>query len=413
MANLPIPSTPAEATFSDQVYRLETTDPVLGHDDGNQGVSNQQAIRLIENDIYLKKHVDDIESGTGLGDNTISRNKLVRGSLPAGMPRNTVVNGPYDAEGNRALLTASGNILSNGAFRAVFAAGYDAKGPVDYFGSVGVQQVQNVSSNGYYYLYADMNQSTFAIIVRGTTIAPIYSHVAPSSPVNNQRWYDMAEETMKVWNSGTSTWDVVWNVFVGEARKLSGDWQGIISYEYRRDTNLESGSTPAGTIVPFAGGSVPTGWLLCDGKEHNISSYPRLYAAIGTSFGGDTEQAVFQVPDLRGRVPVGLDNMGGLSAGRIAAPWGSVLAGNAGSDTVTLTINQIPAHGHPYRSGTANVSSADGNEGFVRDINMVTNYSAHNAAPSGTDGQQIGAAGGGQSHTNIQPSVAVYYIIKA
>ncbi|MCP4133318.1 MAG: hypothetical protein GY754_20285 [bacterium] len=67
-------------------------------------------------------------------------------------------------------------------------------------------------------------------------------------------------------------------------------------------------STPAGTMAPFAGlkEGVPEGWLLCDGSEVSPGSYPELYAAIGTNWGGDGS-SVFNLPDLRGRFLRGAD----------------------------------------------------------------------------------------------------------
>ena len=96
---------------------------------------------------------------------------------------------------------------------------------------------------------------------------------------------------------------------------------------------------PAGTIVQFAGSTVPDGWLLCDGTQYAYgnSTYTRLYSAIGFSYGGSLAAGVFGVPNLKGRVPVGRD---------ATQTEFDVLGDFGGNKAESLSTLQIPSHTH-------------------------------------------------------------------
>src|SRR6266487_2742650 len=88
-----------------------------------------------------------------------------------------------------------------------------------------------------------------------------------------------------------------------------------------------------GEIRMFAGNFAPAGWMLCEGQLLPISENETLFNLIGTTYGGDG-QSTFSLPDLRGRLPIHFGN-------------GFALAETGGVETITLTVNQIPAHSHP------------------------------------------------------------------
>jgi microcystin-dependent protein len=179
---------------------------------------------------------------------------------------------------------------------------------------------------------------------------------------------------------------------------------------------------PTGTVAPYAGTAEPTGWLFCYGQEVLRSTYTVLDGLITTTYGaytngsGGVGTTHFRVPDLRGRVIAGQDDMGGTSANRLTGLSGGVdgdvLGGTGGTETHTLTIAQMPLHGHPYRSGVASPSSVSGSGGFQRDGGNATNYASYTGTPSATNGQQIGGEGGGGAHNNVQPTIILNYIIK-
>lgn len=96
---------------------------------------------------------------------------------------------------------------------------------------------------------------------------------------------------------------------------------------------------PAGIITPYAGTSIPTGWILCDGSavSRTNPTYTRLFAAIGTAYGAGDGSTTFNLPNLKGRIPVGLD----------AAQVEFDTMGEAGgAKTHTLSIAEFPSHTH-------------------------------------------------------------------
>ena len=116
-------------------------------------------------------------------------------------------------------------------------------------------------------------------------------------------------------------------------------------------------SIPIGVIMPFAGASnAPYGWEFCYGQELSISAYGGLYNTLtgsGTSFpygantngSGGAGSTHFRVPDFRGRIPAGLDNMGGSAAGRLTTLSSSAIGATGGSQTVTTSNH---SHNHIY-----------------------------------------------------------------
>src|SRR6516162_8949240 len=108
-------------------------------------------------------------------------------------------------------------------------------------------------------------------------------------------------------------------------------------------------STPyVGEIRMFAGNFNPAGWMFCAGQLLAISAYETLFNLIGTTYGGDG-QSTFALPDLRSRVPIHMGTGGGANY---------VLAQPAGVETVTLTVAQIPAHGHVVDAATAGATES-------------------------------------------------------
>lgn len=90
---------------------------------------------------------------------------------------------------------------------------------------------------------------------------------------------------------------------------------------------------PAGIIMPFAGTVAPQGCLFCDGSAVSRTTYAALFAVIGTTYGEGDGETTFNVPDLSGRVVIGVSNSHALGT-------------TGGSETVTLTADQLPAHTH-------------------------------------------------------------------
>jgi microcystin-dependent protein len=150
-----------------------------------------------------------------------------------------------------------------------------------------------------------------------------------------------------------------------------------------------------GEIRMFAGNFAPAGWALCQGQLMPISENETLFNLIGTTYGGDGVNT-FAVPNLQSRVPVHVGP-------------GFLLGQAAGSETVTLTTQQIPSHGHvPQANGTASQPSPASNVWAA--ASPTPQFS--NETPAITMATQaIGSTGGSQPHDNMLPFLAINFII--
>lgn len=180
---------------------------------------------------------------------------------------------------------------------------------------------------------------------------------------------------------------------------------------------LASGLHPVGMVSSYAGSAAPTGWILCYGQAISRTTYSELFTAIGTTYGVGDGSTTFNLPDLRGRVVAGQDDMGGASADRLTNQTGGVdgdtLGDAGGAETHALTGGEGPVHGHAVRISTTIGASSNATGGFMLDSAADANYSAYTGTPSSTAGEQIGGAGSGDAHNNVQPTLILNYIIFA
>lgn len=160
---------------------------------------------------------------------------------------------------------------------------------------------------------------------------------------------------------------------------------------------------PVGAVVPFAGAASPSGWLLCGGQAVSRTTYAALFTAIGVAYGAGDGSTTFNLPDLRGRVVGGRDDMGtGTSAGRLTPAFfganADTLGATGGSQSHTLTIAQMPAHDHDMTAlGSRNLASGGGD------------VVPEQGSPSTMTTAQ---RGGGSAHNNVQPTLILNYLIK-
>lgn len=168
-----------------------------------------------------------------------------------------------------------------------------------------------------------------------------------------------------------------------------------------------------GIITQVGGDAIPpNGWALCDGSAISRTEYAELFNRIGTRWGTGDGSSTFNLPDLRGRAPIGAGTGSGLTARTLGTK-------NIGAETVTLTAAQsgVPAHSHKA-SATANryflvspdTESADqaaalSGSGYYVPHSKVTGWQ-HNAST-----QNNTAANASSAHTNMQPSAVVNFII--
>lgn len=107
------------------------------------------------------------------------------------------------------------------------------------------------------------------------------------------------------------------------------------------------GDLPVGSIVVYAGSTPPEGWLLCDGALYDVLAYPELFNVVEFTYGGNTEKTAFQVPNLKGKVPVG------MTAGTGTAYWYcNQLGMTGGTAEVSLTEAEMPAHSHSVHASS-------------------------------------------------------------
>ncbi|MEI6827672.1 MAG: tail fiber protein [Desulfuromonadales bacterium] len=162
-----------------------------------------------------------------------------------------------------------------------------------------------------------------------------------------------------------------------------------------------------GEIRMFGGNYAPADWALCDGTMLRITDNQPLFALIGTTYGGDG-RTTFQLPDLRGRIPV--------HRGQGTNLTNRVLGQTLGTETVTLTELDIMVHSHTISVGDASTTGDPSPVGGVK--NYLANSSGYNLYSTATSGDtsmasaEIGAApGGGQPHDNVMQSFSINYII--
>lgn len=159
-------------------------------------------------------------------------------------------------------------------------------------------------------------------------------------------------------------------------------------------------------IRAFAGNFAPRGWLFCDGSLRSIQQNPALFSLLGTIYGGDG-QTTFGIPDLRSRLAVGAGNGPGLS---------SVQSGQmAGSENVTLTTANLPAHGHAMNasSDAASVGTPAGNSLGVSERGGMTMPFVAGNTNQVPMGSRTGSVGSGNAVNNMQPYLGMNYIICA
>ena len=151
-----------------------------------------------------------------------------------------------------------------------------------------------------------------------------------------------------------------------------------------------------GEIRMFGGNFAPNGWMLCQGQLLPISQYDVLFNLVGTTYGGDGVNT-FALPDLQGRVPL---HQGG----------GNVIGQRAGTESVTLTLNQIPIHSHIPQANTSGAGK-DPTNTVIAGSGGTPTWFATSAPSVPMATNMLGLTGGNQPHDNMMPYLAVNFII--
>jgi len=174
---------------------------------------------------------------------------------------------------------------------------------------------------------------------------------------------------------------------------------------------------PAGIILPYGGDTAPSGWLLCNGQEIEKDSFLELFSAIGYKFKPESQviPGFFAVPDMRGRLPLGADNIGGTSADVVTAGSADIIGALDGAENKNIDISNLPEHVHDLRDSNNNQFYAiQDRQDPTTDTNVTTID-----GPTATNGGQklpnsggvISSSGLGQPFNIMPPTVTVNYII--
>lgn len=167
------------------------------------------------------------------------------------------------------------------------------------------------------------------------------------------------------------------------------------------DVGSSGFSVSSGFVLPFAGGTAPSGWLACSGQAVSRTTYSDLFAIIGVIYGAGDGSTTFNVPDSRGRIIMGDE---GNTALRTPDDLESV-GDTGGSQTHVLTTEEIPAHKHFMSlTGGCDDDNCAGGYGAYRVMSNRRWYDHANQVTKNT--------GGGGAHNNIQPSIVMMHIIK-
>jgi len=156
-----------------------------------------------------------------------------------------------------------------------------------------------------------------------------------------------------------------------------------------------------GEIRMFAGNFAPAGWHFCDGAPMPISENEALFTLIGTTYGGDG-QTTFNLPDLQSRVPLHMGTNGNTF----------LLGESGGSESVTLTTQQIPVHNHALLcAASGGIPNSNPKDGFWAATDQTQYSTIAGANPMGTPPMMSDIAGGSQPHDNLMPYLAINFII--
>ena len=182
----------------------------------------------------------------------------------------------------------------------------------------------------------------------------------------------------------------------------------------------------AGIIQMFAGATPPTGWLVCDGSAISRTTYATLFAAIGTTWGSGDGSTTFNVPDLRGRMPMGAGTGSGLTARTLGNTLGTEThnhGGNSGEVTLSAAQSGLPAHTHAFTQPTVKVKYSKAVASGSATNHIDGSSSSSTAAPMEVSGGAVGAVTGGakaassahkhtiSSNANIPPAAVINFII--
>lgn len=266
--------------------------------------------------------------------------------------------------------------------------------------------IENATTGTYTVTVASMISGTGVTVAQGTTVA-VFVDSANTTVLAGQTAFGAALAVAAGGTGASTAVDARTNLGLGALAVLSAVTTATISSGAATNGQILSADgaggtawvSTASTILPgimfdFAGVTVPTGYLNCDGTAVSRTTYSALFTAIGTTWGIGDGSTTFGLPDFRRNVAVG-------SGGTASATLGNTVGSFGGEETHTLTVPEIPSHTHDVPvAGISSASSSNNNNGAFSNLNIRVGTNATNAT------------GGSGAHNNIQPSTVVLKIIK-
>jgi microcystin-dependent protein len=305
-------------------------------------------------------------TGTIITTNTTASTNLNNGSLQtlggAAITKNLIVGDGIDVTG----------ILQTNGIQPKLTNTFDLGTTLKRFNTVRAKTVTADIIQGVLEGNISGNANTATALSKVTSFQLAGDVVSPAVPFDGQ-----VGDATKIFNTTLTA-----NIIAGKEEPApnvgkKGDF--VLTYRPSESTLASSGllkqtreafmadlAVPIGAILPYAGVTgIPDGYLLCDGSEVERDKFSDLYDIIGVTFNGSTALAgynTFRLPDLRGRFPLGKDNMdnggevpvsaggnvdaGGGTAGRVPDVQATILGGAAGLSSVALTLSNLPQHTH-------------------------------------------------------------------
>lgn len=157
-----------------------------------------------------------------------------------------------------------------------------------------------------------------------------------------------------------------------------------------------------GQIQAFGFNFAPQGWALCQGQLLSIAENDALFSLLGTTYGGDGVNT-FGLPDLRGRSPIGYGQGPGLSSIQLGQ--------NGGSETVMLTVNNLPAHRHMATATSSDANGDEASNGALLGTAGANIYASGGSASVTLAADSTTSAGGNQAFSNQDPYLCINYCI--
>jgi microcystin-dependent protein len=315
-------------------------------------------------------------TGTIVSNNTTASSNLNNGSIRtlggAAITKNLIVGDGIDVTG----------ILQTNTIQPKITNTYDLGTTLNRFNTVRAKTVIADTIQGVLEGNISGNANTATSLSTVTSFQLAGDVVSPAVQFDGQ-----VGAATKIFNATLTA-----NIIAGKSepspnRGKKGDF--VLTYRPSESTLASSGllkqtrevfmgdlAVPIGAILPYAGGTTPDGYLLCDGSEIERSKYGDLFDVIGVVFNGATALTgvgTFRLPDLRGRFALGKDNMdnsgtvptsagpyvdaGGGTAGRVPDVQATILGGAAGLSSVALTLANLPEHSHTLSTAANNYNA--------------------------------------------------------